>query len=374
MEIRHTGYSIQIVDVLRTQNILFWKMETCDSQDLRGCDAVWLEFGGLHCRQQNGSVVPSPHSGPIPDATLPKGFVPHRWAPGVLHDDAWPQQRQEAHGSAHCQACLRDHPPPHRQEPHPGVRGCCEERRSSWRLHTCGFSRCGAPSGCRCVPTAPSESGHLPDLHWCTKQCLPKHQVHLRVPGRWDHELRKGVFQQLRNQATWFLNCFVSEGILHGVKNIARCFLGSKSTNHLTISTCLNRTGRATCNCKHLYQHLSTAQEEGRDWACRQGQSLRGLITFLGVYGARQKVAALGLPKGLLFRSTFCRKRSGRALDIDAVKASKAYHFVMFCLDVRTIHLRFTFHSQTCAEYLPKDTRLQGSSRARAAHTEPIRR
>ena len=67
----------------------------------------------------------------------------------------------------------------------------------------------------------------------------------------------------------------VSEGILHGVKNISRCFLGSKSTNHVTISTCLNRTGLATCNCKHLGQHLSTAQEEGRDWACRQGQPLR---------------------------------------------------------------------------------------------------
>ena len=172
------------------------------TKDLWGCDAVGLEFGGLHRREGNRSAVPSSHPGPIPDATLPKGFVPHRGATGVLHDDARPQQRQEAHGSAHCEARLRNHPFADWQEPHPSVRGCCEERRPSWRLHPSRLCRCGAPSGGGCVATAPSESSHLPDLHRCTKQCLPKHQVHLRVPCGWDHELRKGVFQQLRHQDT----------------------------------------------------------------------------------------------------------------------------------------------------------------------------
>ena len=107
----------------------FWQM------DLWGCDAVGLEFGGLHRREGNCSAVPSSHPGPIPDAALPKGFVPDRGASGVLHDDARPQQRQEAYGSAHCEARLRNHPFADWQEPHPGVCGCCQEWRSSRRLH-----------------------------------------------------------------------------------------------------------------------------------------------------------------------------------------------------------------------------------------------
>lgn len=41
--------------------------------------------------------------------------MPHRGASDQLHDDARPQQRQEADDRAHRQARLRDHPPADRR-------------------------------------------------------------------------------------------------------------------------------------------------------------------------------------------------------------------------------------------------------------------
>ena len=282
-------------------------------EDLWGCDAVRLEFGGLHCHQQDSTVVPSPHSGSIPDATLPKGIVPYRRAPGVLHDDAWPQQRQEAYGSAHRQACLWNHSPPHRQEPNPGLCGCCEEWRSSWRLNSSWLSRCCASSGSRCVPTSSCESGHLPDLHRSTKQCLPQHQVHRRVPGRWDHELCQGVLQQLCHQAACLqVNMLLSTLSRYLITELSVLLCQQKSSSqHIkpnsSVCTILRVTLQVWSHHIHYFVHqcipynfplhpetlwnnpysihfpifwhsscfpMQPAKEEGWDRACGQGQPL----------------------------------------------------------------------------------------------------
>ena len=63
-------------------------------------------FPGLHLRQGEVCQVPAPFIGALPGEALPQGPVPHCGAPGVQSHDAWAEQRQEADGCPHCQACL----------------------------------------------------------------------------------------------------------------------------------------------------------------------------------------------------------------------------------------------------------------------------
>uniref|UniRef100_A0A8C4WSA9 Ribosomal protein S5 n=66 Tax=Archelosauria TaxID=1329799 RepID=A0A8C4WSA9_9SAUR len=74
-------------------------------------ELVSLPGPGLHCGEGEVCQVPAPQRRALCSQALPQGSVPHRGASHQLHDDAWPQQRQEAHDRAHREARLRDHPP-----------------------------------------------------------------------------------------------------------------------------------------------------------------------------------------------------------------------------------------------------------------------
>lgn len=66
---------------------------------------------GLYCCEREVRQVPATLWRTLCRQAFPQGSVPHRGASDQLHDDARPQQRQEADDSSHCQARLRDHPP-----------------------------------------------------------------------------------------------------------------------------------------------------------------------------------------------------------------------------------------------------------------------
>lgn len=61
---------------------------------------------GLHCCEREVRQVPATLWRTLCRQAFPQGPVPHRGASDQLHDDARPQQWQEADDSAHCQACL----------------------------------------------------------------------------------------------------------------------------------------------------------------------------------------------------------------------------------------------------------------------------
>lgn len=66
---------------------------------------------GLHCREREVRQVPATLWRTLCCQAFPQGPVPHCGASDQLHDDARPQQRQEADDCPHCQARFWDHPP-----------------------------------------------------------------------------------------------------------------------------------------------------------------------------------------------------------------------------------------------------------------------
>lgn len=87
------------------------------------CTLMWLvllEFQwpksarfptGLHCREREVRQVPATLWRTLCRQAFPQGPVPHCGASDQLHDDARPQQRQEADDCPHRQARFWDHPP-----------------------------------------------------------------------------------------------------------------------------------------------------------------------------------------------------------------------------------------------------------------------
>lgn len=66
---------------------------------------------GLHCREREIRQVPATLWRTLCRQALPQGPVPHCGASDQLHDDARPQQWQEADDCPHRQARVWDHPP-----------------------------------------------------------------------------------------------------------------------------------------------------------------------------------------------------------------------------------------------------------------------
>lgn len=75
------------------------------------CFNCLVFVAGLHCREREVRQVPATLWRTLCRQAFPQGPVPHCGASDQLHDDARPQQWQEADDRAHRQACLWDHPP-----------------------------------------------------------------------------------------------------------------------------------------------------------------------------------------------------------------------------------------------------------------------
>lgn len=134
---------------------------------------------GLHCRQGKVRPIHSPFGRPLCCQAFPQSPVPHCGAPHQLVDDEGSQQRQEADGRSHRQACFWDHLPVDRHKPPAGVylnvfsSNLYSKRDFSfldsgyrhpelgtpWRFHpyrTCWYR---PSSGRRCITSASCQSG-----------------------------------------------------------------------------------------------------------------------------------------------------------------------------------------------------------------------